>query len=153
MTRRPALLPILLFASATLGATGAASQAAADPRPMSPEEAVMAAAEAAPGGVPGVFAMRVTATGWVDRRVYLNSENDYRDQRNLTINISPGAAAALARRHGARADRFFAGKAIEVRGTARRTRIDFISRNRPTGLYYYQTQVAVTDPDQIEVVD
>ena len=151
MTYRPALLPFLIFALATSGASAALAETMERPR-ISPTEAVMAAAEAAPGGVRGVFAMRVAATGWVESRVYLNSENDYRDQRNLTINIAPRAAATLARRHGARADRFFVGKHIEVRGTARRTRIDFVSRNRRTGLYYYQTHVAVEDPDQIVVV-
>jgi hypothetical protein len=142
MTGRRALLPFVLVVLTAFG-----------PALLSPTEAVTAAADAAPRGVRGVFAMRVTATGWVRGRVYLNSENDYRDQRNLTINITPRAAERLARRHGERADRFFVGKRIEVRGTARRTRIDFISRNRPTGLYYYQTHVAVTDPDQISIVD
>jgi len=151
MIRRPALLPFLLLALAAFAPIGVIPETGGSAR-LSPPEAVMAAAEAAPGSVRGVFAMRVTATGWVRGRVYLNSENDYRDQRNLTINIAPRAAERLARRYGTRADRFFAGKRVEVRGIARRTRIDFVSRNRPTGLYYYQTQVAVTDPDQIVVI-
>jgi len=33
-----------------------------------------------------------------------------------------------------------------------RTRIDFTSGGRPTGKYYYQTHVVVTDPAQIALV-
>jgi hypothetical protein len=120
---------------------------------ISPRDAIVAAANAAPRAVPGTFTMLVRATGRNGRRVYLNSELDYRDQRNLTVNIEPGAAEALARRFGAPADQFFLGKIIHVRGAARRTRIDFLSDGRATGLYYYQTHVAVGDPDQIVVVD
>ncbi|HEY0626147.1 MAG TPA: hypothetical protein VGD10_05380 [Allosphingosinicella sp.] len=113
----------------------------------------MAAADAAPRAVPGIFAMKVSATGRNKKRVYLNSEQDYRDQRNITINIAPAAAERLARRYGAPADRFFMGKNIRVHGAARRERIDFVGANlRPTGLYYYQTHVHVTDPDQISIV-
>ncbi len=120
---------------------------------ISPREAVVAAADAAPRSVPGTFALLVRATGRGGRRVYLNSELDYRDQRNVTVNIDPGAAAALERRFGAPADEFFRGKFIRVRGAARRVRIHFITDGRPTGLYYYQTHVAVGDADQITVVE
>ena len=132
---------------------GCATQLFSPPAPsgtISPREAIVLAADAAPRPVPGTFAMLVRATGRERGRVYLNSEFDYRDQRNLTINIEPGAAKALERRLGQAPDRYFKGKWIEVRGASARVRIGFFdNRGRPTGLYYYQTHVRVTDPYQI----
>jgi hypothetical protein len=123
-------------------------------RVYSAREAVHEAAERPAMGVPGVFAMAVTRTGREDGRVYLNSEADYRDQRNLTISIAPAAAEALARRFGAPPDVHFRGRLIAVRGTARRVRIDFLTNgNRPTGLYYYQTQIMVARPEQISPIE
>lgn len=93
--------------------------------------------------------MLVRATGRERGRVYLNSERDYRDQRNLTISIDPATSKALERRLGSRPDDFFKGKLIEVRGAAERVRIGFFEDGKPTGLYYYQTHVRVRDPNQI----
>ena len=118
-----------------------------------PQQAVMAAASAAPQTVPGMFTMQVKATGKERGRVFLNSELDYRDQRNLTVTIEPRAAKALAARFGSPPDIFFKGKAIEVRGAARRVTIGFFETGRPTGRYYYQTHVTVRGGDQIRLMN
>jgi hypothetical protein len=139
-------------AGISLAACSAAAAQAADPGVgIAPREAIVAAADAAPRGVSGEFALVVRATGRERGRVYLNSERDYRDQRNLTVNIDRRAAEALERRYGAPAHLFFENKAIRVRGVVRRVRIDFLWQGRPTGKYYYQTHVLVADPDQIAV--
>lgn len=114
-----------------------------------PVQAVLLAAEAAPGGVKGVFALQVQATGTQDNFTYLNSELDYRDQRNLTIAVTPAAARKLETQLGADPLVALKGKRILVRGVAARTRIVFVSDGRPTDKYYYQTHVRVTDPKQI----
>lgn len=147
-------LPMLLAAALSSASWAAGGQEATpSARRFAPREAIVAAADAAPRRVFGTFAMRVTATGRVRSRVYLNSQDDYRDQRNLTIAIQPHTATALARRNGAPPERFYRGRDIEVRGAAQRVRIHIIDDNgRPTGLYYYQTHVVVTDADQISVV-
>lgn len=140
-------LPLLALAALTIAA-------APEPAPMAPREAIVAAADAAPRPVPGIFAMHVTATGRVGPRIYLNSERDYRDQRNLSIAISPWAAQQLAHRFGGAPETRLRGRDIEVRGQARRVRIGiFDNFHRPTGLYYFQTHVAVTDADQIRILD
>jgi hypothetical protein len=118
---------------------------------LTPPQAVMAAANAAPAGVPGTFWLIVRGAGTQGGRFYLNSEADYRDQRNLTIDIDPQAARALEVRYGDNPLRFFAGKPIVVRGSARRVKIYFLSDGRPTDKYYYQTHVGVTYPDQIRL--
>lgn len=150
--------------SAILALLAAAQPQATTPRPppilispetpvehvFSPREAVLGAADAAPRPLPGYFVMFVRRTGREEDRVYLNSEADYRDQRNLTISIDPAAVRELAGRYGMAPDEYLRGRLIVVAGAARRTRIDFIDHgDRSTGLYYFQTQVPVHYADQI----
>lgn len=116
-----------------------------------PGQAVLQAAAAPRTGVTGVFAMTVKATGRTDR-IHLNSEADYRDPRNLSIAVTPRAAAQLEARLHAPADEALQGRRILVSGTARRTRIDFLVDGKRSGKYYYQTHVQVTDASQIQVL-
>lgn len=127
------------------------SPRAADPETawISPRQAVFMAADAAPGGVDGTFAMHVQATGTQGGMTYLNSELDYRDPRNLTVAVTPQAAAQLAQRLGGPALAALKGRDILVRGAARRTKIWFFANGRVTDKYYYQTHVNVTDAEQI----
>lgn len=115
-----------------------------------PCQAVLRAAEAPRLGVTGVFAITVKATGRTDK-VHLNSETDYRDTRNLSIAVLPATAAQLETLLGAPPELALRGKRILVSGTARRTRIDFLVDDRPSGKYYYQTHVRVADASQIQV--
>lgn len=119
---------------------------------LSPAEAINGAAAHPSMGVSGVFEMTVRAIGQRRGEVFLNSELDYRDQRNLTIKMSEAVAAALADRLGAPLKEVLVGKRIRVRGTARRVQVLFLIHDRPSGKYYYQTHVKVTDPVQIRVV-
>jgi len=116
-----------------------------------PRQAIFLAADAAPAAVEGVFAMNVQATGTHSGQIYLNSELDYRDQRNLTVAITPRAAQQLAQRLGAHPIVALEGKDVLVEGSAVRTRINFVANGRMTDKYYYQTHVNVTDADQITV--
>lgn len=125
----------------------------ADRQVIAPALAVMAAADAAPGGFPGTFGFKVLRAEQVGSRFFLNSYPDYRDQRNLSVAINGAAALALRQRYGADLRAVFLGKSIEVAGIARRRRIDFTTDGRPSGKYYYQTHVDVTQPDQIRIVD
>ncbi len=142
-----------VFLGLALGLTACAGTGptAEDARWLQPAQAIQLAAEAAPRGVTGTFVMRVQATGADGGRVYLNSEADYRDQRNLTIAITPVAAGALAARLGAPPAVALEGERIVVQGVATRVRIDFTIDGHPSGKYYYQTQVQVTDAAQIRV--
>jgi len=120
---------------------------------ISPMQAIFMAAEAAPAAVEGAFIMEVRGSGSQNGLIYLNSESDYRDQRSLTVSISPRAARQLAQRFGQPPRRALEGERILVQGAAARTRIDFISANGwPSGKYYYQTHVRVTDGRQIQVL-
>ena len=119
---------------------------------ITPTQAVMMAADAAPKEVEGVFALTVKAGGWQGKMLYLNSEFDYRDQRNLTIRIYPEAAGKLQERVGGDPVRGMYDKAILVKGAAVRTKILLLDdAGKPTGKYYYQTHVIVRDDEQISL--
>lgn len=139
-----------LWAAASI-ATQAAG--AADYPRIPPAQAVELAASDPVNGVNGVFEFTVRGSGKDRRFVYLNSERDYRDQRCLTVTMTRGNAAKLAVRVGGSPQKALVGRRIRVTGTARRTRINIYSDRSRTGLYYYQTHVFVTDPDQIELLD
>jgi hypothetical protein len=110
------------------------------PLRLSPVQAVINAAEM-PQGVSGVFEMVVRATGRQGGLLYLNSETDYRDPRNLTIVVAPAEEEVLSVRLGGPVQTTILRKVIAVRGTAKKTRIDFITDGRPTGKYYFQTHL------------
>lgn len=121
------------------------------PHWIDPSQAVQLAAASPRLGVTGVFAMTVKATGKTDR-VHLNSELDYRDQRNLSIAVESAATEELAAQLGSSPEIALKGKQILVTGTARRTKIVFFADGKPTDLYYYQTHVVVTKASQIQVL-
>ena len=143
------LIPWLVFVLITGCAGFPGSQGSA--QWIDPSHAVQLAAASTRHGVTGVFAMTVKATGKIDR-IYLNSELDYRDQRNLSIAIEPEAAKALALALGAPPEFALKGKQILVAGTARRVKIGFLADGVFTDSYYYQTHVAVTNPLQIQIL-
>ena len=116
---------------------------------LSPEQAVIAAAERP---VAGVFVLTVRATGRQDFLLYLNSQADYRDQRNLSIEIPPAVELELADRFDTSVPEHLTGKRIRIEGVARRVRIDFTANDRPTGKYYYQTHVRLAEASQLVVV-
>lgn len=117
---------------------------------MTPVEAIIKAANASGTDVQGVFAMTVRRAEQVGPRFFLNSEEDYRDQRSLAIAITPSASATLRNQFGHDLRGALLGKNILVYGFARRERIDFTVHGRRTGKYYYQTHVVVYEARQIE---
>ena len=117
---------------------------------ISPVEAIVAAQERP---ITGVFRLRVQATGAHDRWIYLNSELDYRDQRNLSIELTREASEQLTHRLKQDPREFFKGKLIRVQGTAQRVKIRFTFQDVVTDKFYYQTHVRVTDASQITVLD
>lgn len=142
----------MLAAAAALSGVAVAVPPAPEAGPMDPSRAIATAARAAPGAVPGRFAMDVASTGQANGRTYLNSESDYRDRNNLSIEIFPQTARALAARHGAEPLLFFRGRRVEVRGRVRRVLVIVIVEGSRRRGYYFQTRVAVTSPAQIRIV-
>lgn len=144
-------MSIIRLAALTV-AIGAVTAATFGQEAITPRKAVEMAADAAPAAVPGKFVLTVRATGRIDGDIFLNSEADYRDQRNLTIDIPPLVSAMILKKVGALPDAYYHGKKIAVTGEARRVKIVFTCNGMPTAKYYYQTHVALTDADLIEVL-
>jgi hypothetical protein len=116
-------------------------------------EIIRRAAESAPNGVLGEYIFEIKAVGNQGPFIYLNSELDYRDQRAVTVAIHPRIMPLFIQKYGVPPQEYFVGKIISVAGEAKRIRIDFNSQGKPTGKYYYQTHIRVTDISQIKVVD
>lgn len=120
-----------------------------------PAQTVMSAAGVAPDWLPGVFALQVQGSGRGRGReagyIFLNSEADYRDPRNVTVNFSPAAAAAYRKEHGVDPDVALRGKPLLIYGFARQRKIDFTHNGAPTGKYYFQTHIVITDADQVQI--
>jgi hypothetical protein len=117
-----------------------------------PRQAVERAAEIAPGAVSGVFVMTVRAAGRQEGVLFLNSEQDYRDPRCLTVEIPMGLARALEDKYGALPDTFLIGKKVALAGYAQRVKIAFFSKGEPTEKYYYQTHLRLASPDQLQLL-
>ncbi|MGJ8680301.1 hypothetical protein [Paraglaciecola sp.] len=115
---------------------------------------IRSAADSAPDGVQGIYSLTIQATGSQkgDRRIFLNTELDYRDQRNITIALSDKTIRELISETQQSPMDFFKGKTIQVIGEAQRTKIYFVTMGRRTSKYYYQTHIKVTDASQITVL-
>lgn len=116
-------------------------------------EIIRSAAEYAPNGVKGEYILKVKAAGNQGPFVYLNTELDYRDQRSVTVAIHPKLIPLFVTKYGTTPQQYFVDKSISVKGQAKRIKIDFTSHGKPSGKYYYQTHIKVTDISQIKVVD
>jgi ribosomal protein S13 len=149
-----AISPVIRTPADLVGLRTPSEALAAGVGELTPEETVLRAANAgAEGkGIRAVFSMPVQRANKVGPRYFLNSEKDYRDQRNLSVAIDKGAYRALRERYGKKLDLAFRGQRVRIYGVAHRVRIGFMVNGQRTGLYYYQTQVAVTDAGQIEIL-
>lgn len=115
--------------------------------------APIVAADEALDGAPGVFVLNVQATGRSKGDVYLNSETDYRDPRNLSVRILPKAQEELRKKYGDDFEAALKGKPVEVMGWIKRTKVVFTANGVDTGKFYYQTHLIMQSADQIEFLE
>ena len=132
-------------------AAAVATVATAEPA-IAPRHAIEMAADAAPTGVAGTFDLQIRGADREDGKVFLDSEQDYRDQRCLTVEIGPEVSAALAAKYGAPPETFFKGKHLLVTGEAKRVTVWFIANGVKSNKYYYQTHVVLTDAGRLQVL-
>lgn len=150
---RNAIVGILVLLLLPLASVHATESPSGHSGPIAPIEAIQLAANDPARGVAGVFEFEVRRSGNDHRFFYLGSEKDYRDQRCLTIKMTRGNAAGLGKQLGLSIQDGLIGRRIRVHGTAKRERINITSSGRSTGLYYYQTQIFVGNPDQIQLLE
>ncbi|WP_049974075.1 GNAT family N-acetyltransferase [Azospirillum sp. B4] len=103
---------VLLLIGSTLLA-GCATQ------PLTTEDAIRYAAAVAPDVYSDTYVMTVQATGRDNGRIFLNSQADYRDPHNLSIEILPAALPRLQQVYGEDADTYLKGRRITVLGEAK----------------------------------
>ncbi|MBO1358654.1 hypothetical protein J2D73_02430 [Acetobacter sacchari] len=119
---------------------------------ITPEQAVMAAARTE-SGISGKFLMTVQATGYDKGNLYLNSEKDYRDQRNLSIEIDQELIKTLEARLHENPSTYYLNKRIEISGTALKVRIAFVVNGEITDKYYFQTHIDLENANSIRVIN
>jgi hypothetical protein len=120
---------------------------------ISPMQAIEQAAEAAPKGIRGFFELHVKATGKQHKVVFLNSELDYRDPRNISIAVHPKVIEPFKEKYGEVPDVYLKGKKVLVYGEARRVKIAFSCNGEQNeNEYYYQTHVRVGSLSQIHLL-
>lgn len=116
-----------------------------------PETAIAAAADEKEG-IGGLFVMTVESAAKVGQTLYLNSEDDYRDRKNLSIAVDMDIYEDLRREVGGDPEVVLEGKRIRVAGVAKATPIKRRGRSDDQ-VSYYQTRIYVYDPRQIELLD
>jgi len=117
-----------------------------------PLQAIEKAAAAAPRSVAGTFDVEVLATGEQGGDVFLNSQKNYHDPRNVSVVISPFVGAALTKKFGQPLQSYFLGKHIRVTGEAKRVTIWFYAYGVRTKKYYFQTHIVLADASQVQIV-
>lgn len=133
--------------------TGCASQSPSQQTANSPQQVISMAAEAAPQPVSTTVELQVQAVGNQHGITYLNSESDYRDQRNVSIAISPEAKIKVETIFGGELSKVAIGKHILVKGAAKRVTIWFFDNDgQRSDKYYYQTQIFVSNSAQIQII-
>jgi hypothetical protein len=108
--------------------------------------------ENAPRGVKGTFQFPIKAAGSQNSVIFLNTETNYRDRRNISVAIHPKLIDALTIKYRVSPEIFFINKTVEVTGEAKRVKIHLAVDGRKTTKYYFQTHVRVTSLNQIKVL-
>lgn len=113
-------------------------------------DAILLSEQAAPQAVPGLFSLQIRNADRVGDVVYLNTELDYRDRRNVTVLLTSQVMKELAKNYPDQApEHYFPGRSIVVNGAAVRRTIWFISEGKKTDKYYFQTHIPVWQAGQI----
>jgi len=121
----------------------------------SPIEAIEGAASRQMG-FRGTFEMLVKRAEYGQGKskdfIFLNSEEDYRDRRCLTIRIPP-AAIRDSLGKGIDPIKLYRNKVIRIEGIAEQNKIFFFSDSGiQSDKYYYQTHVVALSLNQITVI-
>lgn len=143
---------VLLYPLLLVTLTGCALQPDALPaKPgLTAWDAIVMSEQAAPAVVPGLFSLQIKNAKRLGNMVYLNTEYDYRDRRNVTVALTPSALTEFAANYpDQQPELYFIGRTIVVNGAASRQTIWFYSDGKKTDKYYFQTHIPVWQAGQI----
>ena len=117
-------------------------------------EIIRQASEAAPDDVKGEYTLKIKSAGKTKSALFLNTEANFRDPRNVSVAIHYRAFKAFRKEYGNEAQDFFVGKKIKVQGEAKRVPIRISNEKKPPYKhYYFQTYIHVYKSSQISLVD
>jgi len=139
----------------------ASAQQLAVGKPLGPAEAIQLAERYAPDPVPGTFRLDIRHSGKDKGIVFLNTEQDYRDPRCVSVELLPDVAKKLGKRLDGKPAKVLIGKTLLVTGEVRRVPIILVDINNKRRLRsgleplpaYYQVHVFVRNADQIQVLE
>ena len=109
--------------------------------------------DSAPNGINGTFKLPIKASSVQKGIIYLNTETDYRDRRNMTITLQKKVIEAFITKYGTSPHLYLINKSIEVTGEAKRLKINFFTNGKVTKKYYFQTHINVSSLHQIKVLN
>ncbi|MEP7210450.1 MAG: hypothetical protein ABI740_06405 [Alphaproteobacteria bacterium] len=119
---------------------------------LAPAQAI-AAASKADDGAEGVFEFQVGSVGETSRKgrpVFLNSEADYHNPKNLSVMIQPAVVKEVEAAAGGSLDKTLANKRIKVTGVAKQVKVAVYGEDHEkTGTTVTQTRITVTNASQI----
>lgn len=105
-----------------------------------------------PEGVIGTFQIPIKATGSQNGIIYLNSDLDYRDPKNITLALAPSTIEVFSKTYNSSPELYFKNKILEVTGKVERIKIYVFKNGKRTKKYYFQTHIRVTSIAQIRVL-
>lgn len=104
-------------------------------------------------GFDGVFQFEIKAANIRNNILYINSEEDYRDRRCLTVRLRPELVSEFISFYGENVSETLVGKSLLVKGTAKRQVIKAIGPDHKPMFPYYQTHIAVDDLSKLIISD
>jgi len=105
----------------------------------------------APKGLKGEFLLTIKNSGKQSSNIYLNTQEDYRDRRNISITLLPSFQQAFNAKYRTDLRRFYENKTVRVKGEAKRVKIWFYTQGKQAEKYYFQTHIIVSDLNQITI--
>lgn len=113
-------------------------------------DAIVLSEQSAPAPVLGLFSLQIHNAEKLGSTVYLNTEYNYRDRRNVSIVLTPKMLEEFALLYPEQqSEQYFLGRTIVVNGAATRQTICFYSQGKKTDKYYFQTHIPVYLTGQI----
>ena len=100
--------------------------------------------------ISGVFTIPVRSIGQYGTLTYLNSEEEYWDSENLAIELTPEIRQEFLNIYGEIPEVYLHGKSIQVRGEARKIRINKLLEGKPH--HYYQTRLTLESLKDLNIV-
>ena len=114
-------------------------------------DAIELSEAAAPEGVSGIYSLLIKQHGYQRDTLYLNTQSDYRDRRNVSLAVPKQVQEQFIELHKKTIEQAVLNKSILVYGKAHREKIWFFKQGKRSEKYYFQTHINITDATQIKL--